>query len=228
MRTRWIWTATLVGALAFTPALTVAQSSTPATADKAPADKPAETRGDKAGKAAARGDRSDNVNGKLASGDRKFVMDALKHGMAEVELGKLASEKASNDAVKQFGQRMVDDHGKAGEELKKIAQDKGLTPPAEMDTKHRKLHERLSKMQGAEFDRAYMDEMVKDHRNDVKEFQKHAKNAKDADVKSFASKTLPTLQDHLKQAEGLRGQVRTAGKGDAGGAASGRTDTQKK
>jgi len=165
---------------------------------------------------------------KVSRGDRNFFVTAAEDGMAEVELGKLASEKASNDSVKQFGQRMVDDHGKAGDELKKIAQDKGITPPAEMDGKHRKLHDRLSKMSGAEFDRAYVDEMVKDHRNDVKEFQREAKNAKDPDVKSFASKTLPTLQDHLKQAEGLRSQVRTAGKGDRdAGAASGKSDAGK-
>src|SRR5438552_3833894 len=69
----------------------------------------------------------------LPSGDKKFVMEALKGGMAEVELGKLASEKASNDAVKQFGQRMADDHAKAGDELKEIAADKGVQPPATVD-----------------------------------------------------------------------------------------------
>jgi putative membrane protein len=134
--------------------------------------------------------------------------------MAEVELGKLASEKASNDAVKQFGKRLADDHGKAGEELKKIAQDKGITPPTEMDGKHKKLHDRLSKLSGAQFDRAYVDEMVKDHRKDVKDFQRESEKAKDSDVKSFASKTLPTLQDHLKEAEGLQSQVKGTAKAD--------------
>jgi putative membrane protein len=211
MNTRWMTAGAMLGALVLAPAWIAAQTTT---TDKPAAEK---TKADK---------------GKLASGDRKFVMDSLKHGMAEVELGKMASEKASNDGVKQFGQRMADDHGKAGDELKKIAQDKGITPPAEMDPKHKKLHDRLSKMSGADFDRAYMDEMVKDHRNDVKEFQREAKNAKDPDVKSFASKTLPTLQEHLKQAEGLQGQVRTAGKGSKGdrdaGAASGKSDSGKK
>jgi putative membrane protein len=148
----------------------------------------------------------------LPAEDRKFVTEALKHGQAEVELGKLAAEKASNDGVKKFGQRMVDDHGKAGDELKKIAQDKGLTPPTEPDGKHKKLHERLSKMSGADFDRVYMDEMVKDHRKDVKEFQQRATKAKDADVKGFAGKTLPTLQEHLKEAESLHAQVKNTGK----------------
>jgi putative membrane protein len=203
----------MAAAVALAPAWALAQSA-PATKDKPAADKPA---------------ASKSSNGKLASGDRKFVTEALEGGMAEVELGKLASEKASNDAVKQFGQRMVDDHGKAGEELKKIAQDKGVTPPAEMSSKHKRLHDRLSKLSGAEFDRAYMEEMVKDHRNDVKEFQREAGRAKDADVKGYASKTLPTLQEHLKQAETVRSQVSKTAKGgdrDAG-AASGKSGEKK-
>lgn len=208
--TRWMSAVSLIAAVAIAPVWAAAQSPTPS--PPATKDKPA-----------AAADRAASKNGgKLASSDRKFVTEALKHGMAEVELGQLASEKASNDAVKQFGQRMVDDHGKAGDELKKIAQDKGVTPPAEMDSKHKRLHDRLSKMSGAAFDRAYMDEMVKDHRNDVKEFQREAKGAKDQDVKSFASKTLPTLQEHLKQAESIRSQVSGSAKGgdrDAGAAA---------
>ena len=193
--TGWMTAAILTMAVAFAPVWAHAQSTT------APADKPA-----KADRAAA------EDKGKLASSDRKFVMEALKGGMAEVELGKLASEKASNDAVKQFGKRMADDHGKAGEELKKLAQDKGITPPMELDGKHKKLHDRLSKLSGAQFDRAYVDEMVKDHRKDVKEFQREAEKAKDPDVKSFASKTLPTLQDHLKQIEGVHAQMKGSAK----------------
>jgi putative membrane protein len=197
MNRRWVSIAALGAAIAIAPAMAPAQSAAPATKDKPPA-----TTMDK--------------SAKLPSGDHKFVTEALKHNMAEVELGKLASEKASNDAVKQFGQRMVDDHGKAADELKKIAQDKGVTPPSAVNEKHKKAHDRLAKLSGSKFDRAYMDEMVKEHRADVKEFQKAANNAKDPDVKSFASKTLPTLQEHLKEAESVQGQVRTAGKSDTG------------
>ena len=161
---------------------------------------------DKAEKAAA--------DTKLPSGDKKFVNEALQGNMAEVELGKLASEKASNDSVKQFGKRMVDDHGKASDELKKLAQDKGLTPPADLDSKHRKLHDKLAKLSGAEFDRAYVGEMVKDHRKDVKEFQREADKAKDPDVKAWAAKTLPTLQDHLKQIEDVNTQMKGTAKAD--------------
>jgi putative membrane protein len=201
MKLRWMTTGAMVAAIAFVPAVAFAQTAPPAT-DKAPAEKRAERAADKADKS------------KLPAGDRKFVQETLKHGHAEVDLGKLASEKASNEAVKKFGQRMADDHGKAGEELKKIAQDKGLTPPTELDGKHKKLRDRLAKLSGPEFDRAYMDEMVKDHRKDVKEFQREAEKAKDPDVKSFASKTLPTLQDHLKEAETVHAQVKGSAKAE--------------
>ena len=197
MDSRWVSIAMLTAAVALAPAVTFAQSAPPAAKERTPA-----TSADK------NGDKS-----KLTAGDRKFITHALHGSMAEVELGKLASERASSDAVKQFGQRMVDEHGKASDELQKIAQEKGVSPPTEMESKHKKLHDRLSKLSGADFDRAYMDEMVKDHRSDVKSFQREATNAKDPDVKGFAAKTLPTLQDHLKQAESIHGQVRTAGKG---------------
>jgi putative membrane protein len=195
--------------LTITVALTPAWASAQSTTTTAPPDKPAAARKTERADRAATEDK-----GKLASGDRKFVMEALKGGMAEVELGRLATEKASSDAVKQFGQRMVDDHGKAGDELKKLAQDKGITPPAELDGKHKKLHDRLSKLSGAEFDRAYVSEMVKDHRKDVKDFQREAAKAKDGDVKSYAAKTLPTLQEHLKQVEDLQAQVKGTAKAD--------------
>ena len=207
MTMQWMIALGMVGALALAPAVSFAQSAPAATdkqqqkADKAHAGKDTVKGADKA-------DKTDKAEAKLTSGDRKFVMDALRHGMAEVELGKLASEKAAHDQVKQFGKRMADDHGKAGDELKSIAQSKGITPPGEMDSKHKKLHDRLAKMSGAEFDRAYMSEMVKDHRNDVKEFKRQADKAKDPDVKSFAGKTLPTLEEHLKQAEDIDKQVK--------------------
>jgi len=148
--------------------------------------------------------------------DMPFIRHAGSTNLMEIRLGQVAQSRATNSAVKQFGQRMVDDHGKAADELKKIAQDKGVTPPSAVNEKHKKAHDRLAKLSGSKFDRAYMDEMVKEHRADVKEFQRAANNAKDPDVKSFASKTLPTLQEHLKEAESVQGQVRTAGKSDTG------------
>jgi putative membrane protein len=146
----------------------------------------------------------------LAAADRKFMMDAARGGMAEVELGKLAAERATSDAVKQLGQRMADDHGKANDELKNLAQQKGVTLPTDLDAKHKQLRDRLAKLSGADFDRAYVNEMVRDHRKDVSEFKKEATRAKDSDLKAWADKTLPTLEDHLKQVQQLQAQVKSA------------------
>ncbi|PYM18584.1 MAG: DUF305 domain-containing protein [Candidatus Rokuibacteriota bacterium] len=148
--------------------------------------------------------------GGLAQGDRKFVMEAAHGNMAEVELGKLAADKGASDAVKQFGKRMTDDHGKANAELKDFAEKKGLTLPADLDAKHKQLRDRLAKLNGADFDRAYANEMVKDHKKDVADFKREAKGAKDPDLKAWASKTLPTLEDHLKQAQDMQAQLKSA------------------
>ena len=121
----------------------------------------------------------------------------------EVELGRLASEKASSSEVKQFGQRMVEDHGKANDELKQLATQKHVDLPAEPSAKHKATKARLEKLSGEQFDKAYVADMLKDHKKDVAAFEKQSRSAKDPDLKSFAAKTLPTLQDHLKQVQGL-------------------------
>ena len=144
--------------------------------------------------------------------DKTFMMKAAKGGMAEVELGKLAAEKASSSDVKKFGQRMADDHGKAGDELKGLAQTKNITLPAEIDPKDKALHDRLSKLSGEAFDRAYMQAMLADHRKDVAEFRAEASSGKDLEVKAWAAKTLPTLEEHLRLAQDASKAVGTSGK----------------
>jgi len=141
--------------------------------------------------------RSGSAGHAMSNADQKFVKDAAVGGMAEVELGKLAQDKGSSEAVKNFGKRMVDDHSKANDELKSIASQKSIDLPTSMDAKHQATVDRLSKLSGAEFDRAYTNEMLKDHETDVKEFQKQSTSGSDPDLKNFASKTLPTLQEHL-------------------------------
>jgi putative membrane protein len=148
----------------------------------------------------------------LSGGERRFLENAARGGMAEVELGKLAQQKGESQQVKDFGKRMVDDHGKANEELKRIAGAKGVTLPTEVDGKHKRLIDKLSKKSGHDFDREYMDEMVDDHEKDVKDFRSMAKSAKDADVKSFASSTLPTLEQHLQAAKSTEDAVKQAGR----------------
>ena len=137
----------------------------------------------------------------LSVEDKDFVMKAAVGGMAEVQLGQLAQQKAQNADVKTFGNRMVTDHSKANDELKHLATTKGLALPTDLDSKNKKTADELSKKAGGAFDKAYMSDMVKDHEADVKEFEKAAKNAKDADIKNWASKTLPTLQEHLRMAQ---------------------------
>jgi len=148
--------------------------------------------------------------GTLAGGDRKFVETAAMHGLAEVEMGKLAQQKASSPEVKDFGARMVQDHGKANDELKALASAKGVRLPASIDSAHQRKIERMQKLSGAAFDRAYMKEMLSDHKKDVSEFRKQAKSAKDPDVKAFASRTLPTLEEHLHLAQRTDKEVKTA------------------
>jgi putative membrane protein len=147
----------------------------------------------------------------LSAADKAFVQKAAIGGLAEVEMGKLAQQKAASDQVKQFATHMVDDHSKANDELKQVASGKGITLPSEPDAEHKSKMAKLQKLSGAEFDRAYMDEMVADHKKDVAEFQKQAKSGQDADLKGFASKTLPTLQDHLKMAQSTQAAVKGGG-----------------
>jgi putative membrane protein len=143
--------------------------------------------------------------------DHAFVKKAGAGGLAEVELGKLAAERASSDEVKRFGRRMVDDHSKANDELNGIARDRNVALPTGLDSKDKALKARLSKLSGDAFDRAYMRAMVDDHRKDVSEFRTEATSGKDPEIKAWASKTLPTLEDHLKVAENTNRVVGTAG-----------------
>jgi putative membrane protein len=144
--------------------------------------------------------------------DEAFVMKVAKGGMAEVELGKLASEKGTTDAVKNFGKRMVDDHSKANDELKTLAATKKVTLPSDLNPEDKALRDRLTKLSGRAFDQAYMKAMLSDHIKDVNEFKMEAKSGKDADVKAWAAKTLPTLEEHLKMAREAGGAVGTSGK----------------
>jgi putative membrane protein len=144
---------------------------------------------------------SSSGSSQLSAADKAFVKKAAQGGMAEVELGQLATQKAQSEDVKKFGQRMVDDHSKANDQLKTLASEKGVTLPTDLDAKDKALKNRLSKLSGDQFDRAYMQSMVQDHKKDVAEFQKESRSAKDSDVKNWASQTLPTLQSHLQQAE---------------------------
>ena len=144
-----------------------------------------------------------------AKADSAFMQTAAMSGIAEVEHGRLAAQNAASGEVKQFGQRMVDDHGKANAELKGLASQKNVTLPAALDAKHQAMQEKLSKLNGAAFDTAYLAHMVAAHKEAVALFQREAKAGKDAETKAFAEKTLPTLQEHLKMAQDLTAKKKT-------------------
>ena len=173
---------------------------------------------------------SSSKGGQLDHSDRKFVEEAAAGGLAEVEMGQLAAQRAESPEVKQFGQRMVQDHQKANDQLKQVAQSKGVEIPAQTDKSHQKKMEKLQKLNGAQFDKQYMDDMVKDHKKDVKDFQKQTKSAKDPDVKNFAAQTLPTLQEHLQMAEAAQKTAKSeskSSKSSKGSTAAGTTTTAK-
>jgi putative membrane protein len=156
------------------------------------------------------GQQNQNTSGQgtgmtLGSADRKFVMEAAMGGMKEVELGRLAAERGSSDAVKQFGQKMVDDHSRANSELMQLSSGKGITLPTALDAKNQVVMTRMGALSGAEFDRAYAREMVKDHNKTIALFQREASRGTDSDLKAFAQRTLPTLQEHLRMARALPG-----------------------
>jgi putative membrane protein len=140
-------------------------------------------------------------HGALSHADSKFLEKAAVGGRAEVELGKLAQQKAMREEVKEFATRMVEDHSKANAELEKIAAANNVQLPADVDRKTRKEMDKLGKLMGGDFDREYMKNMVKDHRDDVEEFRKQAKSRQEGEAKAFAQRTLPTLEEHLAMAE---------------------------
>jgi putative membrane protein len=144
--------------------------------------------------------------------DKKFVKDAAIGGMTEVELGKLAAQKASSDQVKQFAQKMVDDHTKAGQQLKQLAGKQNIEIAEGLDSKHQSRVDKLSKLSAADFDKAYVKDQLKDHQSDVKDFSAEAQNGTDPNVKAFASATLPTLQEHLDLAKNLNKATKEASK----------------
>jgi putative membrane protein len=147
----------------------------------------------------------------VSSADQTFMMNTAKAGMAEVELGKLAAENASSDSVKKFGQKMADDHSKANDELKALAASKNVVLPSEIDAQDKSMKDTLAAMQGEAFDREYMTMMVSGHRKVVDSFKSEAQSGSDADLKAWVTKTLPTIEAHLKLAQDTNRAVGTSG-----------------
>jgi putative membrane protein len=148
----------------------------------------------------------------LGSDDTAFVKKAAEGGMAEVQMGRLAEQKAANPEVKEFGARMVRDHSKANAELKKLAASKGVELPTSKSFGEDASMAHLKMLSGKSFDDAYIKLMVEDHKEDVADFQKAADSSQDPDVKQWAAKTLPTLQSHLTKIEQIQNDVNGSSK----------------
>lgn len=133
--------------------------------------------------------------------DLAFAKDAARGGMAEIKLGNLAEDNGSSQAVKTFGTRMVAEHTKAGDQLKQAAALEHITLPTDLAAKDQATYDRLSKLSGADFDRAYAQDMVKDHQQDLQAFEREANRGNDAAIRGFASETVPMIQQHLEQAK---------------------------
>jgi putative membrane protein len=131
----------------------------------------------------------------------EFAKEAAEGGLVEVKLGQLAQDRGSSDAVKEFGKRMVADHTQAIQLLKTIASQKDMNLPTDLNKRDQKTYDKLSEMSGEAFDKAYMKQMVRDDQDHISMFQQEASYGQDTNFKDFASRLLPTLQEHLKMAK---------------------------
>jgi putative membrane protein len=139
----------------------------------------------------------------LSQRDLDFIKNAAIGGMAEVELSKLAEQKAHSPDIKSFGARMVHDHSRADEQLATIAKEQGATVPQQLDTEHTQMRDRLAKLQGEAVDRAYIRMMVAEHDKAVKAFRQEAQMGQDREVKRFARETLAMIEQHDKLAHDI-------------------------
>lgn len=138
---------------------------------------------------------------------KSFLQNAYEDGLAEVKMGQLALGKTANEEVKKFAQMMVDDHGKANTEMKALADAKNVKVASEPTMVAKGKENMMNAKSGADFDKAYANAMVDGHKKAIKAFEDAANEAKDADVKAFASATLAKLKQHLSEAEALQGKV---------------------
>jgi putative membrane protein len=153
--------------------------------------------------------RADDIvnQGQLTPRDYKFATDAIQGGNMEINLGQIAAQKGADQSVRDFGTRMVQDHQKANQELNELLHQRGATVPADSDKKADKMTEHLQTLSGSEFDQTYIKHMISDHKTVIKAFQKEADKGDDTDLKNWAAKTLPTIQEHLRLAENAQAAI---------------------
>jgi putative membrane protein len=153
------------------------------------------------------------ASGKLGFMDRRFVTKVADGGQAEVAIAELAAQRATNPEVRSFAEKLVKDHTAVNTELQGIASAKNVK--LDQDDDKDRAYKRLSKKSGAEFDQEFVEHMIDKHENSIKMFEKASKDAKDADLRSFAAKHVDHLREHLKQAESLRASTMPTGRIDA-------------
>jgi putative membrane protein len=148
--------------------------------------------------------QDDSAQSKADMADAHFAKAAAQGGMAEIQLGKLAADRGSYSVVKAFGERMVAQHGAAGDQLKAAAQQANIVLPVTVSSKDQQIYDRLARLNGSDFDRAYADDMVRDHEQDLNEFQNEANNGKNSNIRAFAAQIVPMIQRHLNQAREMQ------------------------
>src|SRR5688500_5349264 len=152
--------------------------------------------------------KTEQKKGGLSGQDRKYFQEMAQANMAEVQTGKLAQQKASSEEVKKFAEHMVQDHGKLLQEQQSMAKTKGVSLPKQPKKEHQSALKKLQGASGSEFDRMYMEQMVKDHEKTLKTLQDAAKNAKDPEVRQAAEKAAPNVQKHLEMAKEIAGKTK--------------------
>jgi putative membrane protein len=150
----------------------------------------------------------ERLEGTRMEDDAGFAVWAADGGMMEVQLGQLAQNNASSQQVKQFAQSMIDDHSRAGEELKSYAASRNIVLPNTLSNEKLRKYEDLSKKTGRDFDKAYMDFMVKDHEEDIEEYREHARETSDPELRSWLESKIPVLEHHLEMARTTRETVK--------------------
>jgi putative membrane protein len=189
----------VLGSVVLCGGIAIAQS-TPGGAGGAASQGPGQSAGANAGQNPG---MDSQMNGMQTTGgpsptDKMFVSKALQGGMAEVQLGQLTLQKSNNEQIKQFAQRMIDDHTKLGEQMKPIAQQAGVSAPSKVSKKDKKTMDKLQALSGTEYDQAYVKDMIKDHKTDLSEFQMEASSGQDPTIKDAANQGSKLIAEHLQ------------------------------
>ncbi|HYZ83627.1 MAG TPA: DUF4142 domain-containing protein [Bryobacteraceae bacterium] len=214
------------------PATGTANQRTNPTTD--PTDTTTRTQQDRSGQKGTTSDSSrSRTTGSTGAGDmltpadRKFMTQAAEGGLAEVALARMAQQKAESEAVKELARQIEQDHTKANAELKRIADMRNVQIPTEPPStgNHKQVMDRLEKLSGAAFDKAYVRDMVKEHEKDIKMFEREANSGMDTELKTFASNTLPDLRKHLQMAQSAQSSVGARSGGNMSDKTSGTSNT---